>query len=273
MARTRPFSIRVFALSVALQLTAVLLLFRFVAPDTWARNVAAGLGPFAMVFLEMQMFTCFFEWGFHRYILHGRIHQWLSRFSRGHRHHHALTPIRIIVAPDGLRIVLNEYPITSPHQYEDATFPPYALAAFWVLFSPILIGLQVLAPDTPVILGGLVSIAWSMFAYEAFHSVEHFPYEWWERATTSPRWGWLWRRVYGFHHFHHANIATNEAISGFLGLPVADWVFRTYNQPPGLLLQGRLATAKMFAIRKPWPFVVRLDNWARARETAITHGH
>jgi hemolysin III len=67
---------------------------------------------------------------------------------------------------------------------------------------------------------------------------------------------------------HHANISCNEAISGFFGLPIADWVFRTYHQPRELLLEGRMATARDFAIGRPWPFVAWVDAWVRRRESA-----
>ena len=73
----------------------------------------------------------------------------------------------------------------------------------------------------------------------------------------------------GFHHFHHANVGANEAISGFFGLPVADWLFGTYHQPKELLLQGRMATAKDFAVKPPPAWVRALDEWARKRESAL----
>jgi hemolysin III len=79
----------------------------------------------------------------------------------------------------------------------------------------------------------------------------------------------MWRLFYGFHHMHHANISCNEAIGGFFGLPVADWVFGTYHQPKDLLLEGRLATAKDFAIPPPRGFVRWFDEWARKRESKI----
>ncbi len=266
----RPFSIPLFSLSVAIQYTLLVIVLRSFAPVTWERQLAAGVGAFILVFLGIQLVNCFFEWGFHRYILHRQIHPWLSRFSSGHRHHHLLTPIKLGVNEAGPgRIILNRYPITEAGQHEDAAFPPYALLGFWLFFSPLLIGLQYLLPHWPIILGGSASIAWSMFSYEVFHAVEHYPYEWWQRATNSVRWGWLWRRIYGFHHFHHANINANEAISGFFGLPVADWLFGTYNQPPGLLLQGRLATAQLFQIKQPARVVNRLDVWSRRREAGI----
>jgi hemolysin III len=167
------------------------------------------------------------------------------------------------------RIVLNRYPIVDEEQFEDAVFPIYALGALWLLFTPLLVVMQRILPHAPVYFGGFGAIAWSMASYEILHGVEHLPYTWWERATEHPRFGGLWRRVYGFHHFHHANISSNESISGFFGLPLADWAFRTYHQPEDLLLHGRIATAKDFAVHPPWPFVAWMDRWARAREAKI----
>ena len=268
----RPFSIWRFSLQLFLQFALLLIGLRFLAPALWAQQVAAGPGAFVLVFLGMHLFTCFFEWGFHRYVLHSVTVSWLGRFARGHRNHHALTNIQLrrdLAGPG--RIVLNRYPIVDEEQFEDAAFPVYSLAAFWLLFTPLLIVVQLLLPHAPIYLGGYAAITWAMATYEVFHGIEHFPYPWWERATLHPRFGGLWRKVYGFHHFHHANVGSNEAISGFFGLPLADWLFRTYHQPQDLLLHGRMATAKEFAVRPPWPFVTWLDRWARARETKIVH--
>jgi hemolysin III len=68
---------------------------------------------------------------------------------------------------------------------------------------------------------------------------------------------------------HHANIGCNEAISGFFALPIPDWCFGTHHQPRELLLEGRMATAKDFAVREPRRFVRWLDRWARQRESTI----
>ena len=106
---------------------------------------------------------------------------------------------------------------------------------------------------------------------EILHAIDHHPYEWWKRATEHPRLGKMWRKLYGFHHMHHANISCNEAISGFFGLPIADWVLGTYHQPRELLLEGRVATAKDFAVPPP-PRIIRwLDGWARKLEARVHH--
>lgn len=267
------FSIARFALLVAFQLVLLVLAVRAGFPKLWAMSVAAGAWRFTLVFLGMHLFIAFFEWFFHRYVLHGVTVWWLRRFARGHRHHHSLTPIRLRPSgPGSDRVVLNEYPITHEEQYPDSDFPVYALVAFWVLFTPLLAGVQLVLPRWPVMLGGYAAIAWSMTLYEILHAIDHWPYEWWKNATESPRFGAIWRRLYGFHLMHHANIGCNEAISGFFGLPIPDWCFGTYHQAKELLLDGRMATAKDFSILAPHGFVRAIDRWARKRETGILRG-
>ena len=264
------FSILRFAAFVSIQLALLLFALRAFFPTLWAMNVAAGVSGFLLVFLAMHLFIAFFEWFFHRYVLHGVTVWWLRRFARGHRNHHSLTAIRLRpVQPGSDRVVLNEYPITREEQYPDSDFPVYALIAFWVLFTPLLAGLQLVLPRLPILLGGYAAVAWSMTLYEILHAIEHWPYEWWKRATEHPRFGIFWRRLYGFHLMHHANVGCNEAISGFFGMPVPDWCFGTYHQPKELLLDGRMATAKDFSIPAPRGFVSRIDRWARKRETGI----
>ena len=266
----KKFSIFWFSVQVVLQLAALLIAFRFLLPGLWARQLAAGGGALLVSFLGMHMVLCFFEWAFHRYVLHSITSRWLQNFAKAHRHHHGLTPIRLQpVAAGSDRYVLNRYPIVEEAQFEDSAFPSYAIVAFWAFFTPLLAGLQFLLPHMPILLGGYAAITWSMALYEILHAIEHHPYEWWKRATEHPRTGGLWRKLYGFHHMHHANVSCNEAISGFFGLPLADWAFGTYHQPRELLLEGRVATAKDFAIAPP-PRIVRwLDAWARKRETLV----
>jgi hemolysin III len=273
MTQAKPrFSIFLFSIQAIGQYALLLVAFRLLLPGLWARQFAAGPLALLTAFLGMHMFLCFFEWAFHRYVLHAITTPWLKRFARGHRNHHGLTPIRLQpVAAGSDRYVLNRYPIVDESQNEDSAFPAYAILAFWAIFTPVLIGLQLLLPQFPVLMGGYAGIAFSMCLYEILHAIEHRPYEWWKRATEHPRFGAMWRKLYGFHHMHHANISCNEAISGFFGLPLADWVFGTYHQPKGLLLEGRVATAKDFAVPPPPSMVRWLDAWARKREAKLHH--
>jgi len=259
-----------FTLLALLQLVLLFAGYHALFPKLWAGQLAGGVAPFVSAFLAMHLFLCFFEWFFHRYVLHGVTSRWLKRLAHEHRHHHSLTSIRLRPVEKGSdRFILNEYPITHEAQYPSSAFPAYALVAFWALFTPLLVGLQAFMPRLPVVLAGYAAIAWSMMLYEILHAIEHWPYEWWQRATEHPRFGALWRKLYGFHLMHHANIGCNEGIGGFFGFPIADWCFGTYHQPKQLLLEGRKATAKDFAVSPPRRFVRWLDRWTRKRETGI----
>jgi len=270
MANDQRFSITRFSLLVAVQLVVLFFALRLLVPTVWARNMAAGPWALIFVFLGVHLLIAFFEWFFHRYVLHRMTALWLQKLATAHRHHHSLTQIRLRPVEQGSdRFVLNEYPITREEQHPDSAFPVYALAAFWVLFTPLLVVLQILWPNLPFLFGGYAAIAWSMILYEVIHAIDHWPYEWWSKATEHPRFGRFWRPLYGFHHMHHANIGCNEAIGGFFALPVPDWIFGTYHQPKELLLHDRLATARDFAIGEPRRFVRWLDRWAQRRETAI----
>ena len=89
------FSIFRFSLLAAAQYAALLLAFRFLLPGVWAKQFAGGWPALVLSFLAVHLFLCFFEWWFHRYILHSASVRIFDRFSRGHRHHHDLTPIRL----------------------------------------------------------------------------------------------------------------------------------------------------------------------------------
>lgn len=270
MRTTKPFSIRQFSFFASAQSLALVLGLYAILPNLWAGQIAAGGGMIFLVFLGMHLMVCFFEWFFHRYLLHTMPMAFVKSFAINHRNHHALTRIALLPAPESVnRVVINRYPIVEKEQHRYATFPWWALLGFWAFFTPLIVLLQLLFPHMPFLLGGYMAVAWSMMCYEIFHAIEHRPYEWWKNATEHPRFGPLWRRIYGFHHMHHANIRCNEAIGGFFGLPVADWAFKTYHQPKELLLSGRVATVEQFTIRAPWRIVQLLDRWVRGQEAVL----
>jgi len=264
------FSIFWFSVQTALQLGVLLVAFRFLLPGVWAAQFTHGWIGIGLVFLAAHMALGFFEWAFHRYVLHAIVSSPLELFAKAHRNHHGLTSIRLQPVKAGSdRYILNEYPIVAEEQHEDSAFPWWAYLGFVGWFLPAMALLQWAFPTTPILLGGLFAITWSMSLYEILHAIEHLDYEWWKKATEHPRFGGMWSKIYGFHHMHHANVSCNEAISGFFGLPIADWVMGTYHQPKELLLEGRVATAKDFAVPRPPKFVQWLDGWARKRESQI----
>jgi len=265
--KRRRFSIARFALMVVLQIAVLFFGLHFAFPGIWRSQIEAGPLAIILVFVGFHLFLSFFEWFFHRYVLHFVTISWLRKFAKEHRLHHSLTAIRLRPASEGSdRVILNEYPITQEEQFESSAFPFYALTVFWLVFTPLVVGLQLAWPKLPFLLGGYAAIAWSMGLYEILHAIDHWPYEWWRRAIEHRVFGAFWKPVYGFHLMHHANVACNEAISGFFWLPVPDWCFGTHHQPKQLLLEGRKATAKEFTIRPPHGFVRKLDRWARGRE-------
>ncbi len=134
----RRFSILWFSVQMLAQYALLLLGIRTFLPRVWAIHIAAGPFAFLMVLLSIHLLMCFFEWAFHRYVLHSVTTTWLGRFARGHRSHHGLTPIKLQPVTEGSdRYVLNRYPITEQEQYEDSAFPVYALIAFWAFFTPL----------------------------------------------------------------------------------------------------------------------------------------
>ena len=208
------FSIARFTLLLLSQVLVLFAGYHALFPKLWARQLQGGVPAFLAVFLGIHLLLCFFEWAFHRYVLHAVGVPWLSAFAREHRHHHSLTAIRLRPVAEGSdRVILSEYPITQEEQFESSAFPKYALIAFWALFTPLLLGLQALLPELPVLLAGYAAIAWSMMLYEVLHAIEHWPYEWWRAATEHAHFGGFWRRLYGFHLMHHANVGCNEGIS------------------------------------------------------------
>lgn len=266
------FSILRFLLVVALQVAILVTVTHFVASGIWGRQLSAGVLAFAVCFVAFHLFLSYFEWFFHRYVLHSVTWACFKKFADEHRLHHSLTAIRLRPTATGShRVILNEYPITREPQFESMAFPFYSLTVFWLLFTPLLVGLQLLFPAAPVLLGGYAAVVWSLLLYEILHAIDHWPYEWWKKATEHPRFGGLGRLLYGFHLMHHANISCNEAISGFFAIPVPDLCFGTYHQPKQLLLEGRRATADEFTIRPPFRWVRWLDRWSRKRETRMHH--
>jgi hemolysin III len=224
----KPFSVFWFALTITLTLVAFALATRFITPKIWQVTLAAPFWKLGVVFLSAHLFCAFAEFLFHRYVLHSPF-PLLGRLYRQHTIHHSLTNVKLISVGDNQGKIFNRYPIIKEEQHEASYFPWYSLAGFIVAFLPIGIALQVFFPSWPFLFGITLSIAWSISLYEIIHMIEHLPFEvFWKPKVTHCCFGKFWTRIYCFHLRHHADVSSNENISGFFGFPIADVVFGTY---------------------------------------------
>lgn len=259
-----PFSLGLFVLTVAVTVAGLGAILRFAAPGVWQAEWAAPLWAFAVAFAGISLVNCFVEFFFHRYVLHRPAIPGLGRMYRQHTLHHALTRVGRKPARDGRGLVFveNKFPIMEPEQSEGAFFPWYSLAVFAAVLTPGLLVLRWLMPEVPWLLGGVAALASSLTLYELLHAINHWPFERWSPLIEHPRWGWFWRPVYSFHLRHHAVIDCNESVSGFFGLPIADWVFGTCVIPPTIYADGEAWQPANFMAPRPCGFIRWLDGVA-----------
>ncbi len=261
------FSLPLFFVTVVVSFAALAGLVKLIAPESvWAIQISASFLQFAVAFLAIHLVACFVEYAFHRYVLHKPVVPFLSRFYRQHTLHHNLTRIGRRRTASGREVpfVENIYPITEDEQGEASFFPWYTLAVFAVVLTPLLAVLQWLAPSFPWFFGGYSALAFSLFLYETFHAIEHWPFEKWAPLIESRRMGWFWRKVYSFHLRHHAVIDCNEAISGFFTLPVFDWVFGTFILPKSLYANGEEWKPSEFKSPEPCALIRWCDTQSDA---------
>ncbi len=258
------FSLPLFVLTLLATLAALLAALRLFFPGVWTAQFVAGAGEAVAAFLAVSLVNAFVEYFFHRYVLHTPAVPFLRRLYRQHTLHHALTRIARRAAPDGRGVLFieNKFPIVEPEQGEASFFPWYALAVFALVLSPLFALLQWLLPDYPWFVSGFAALACSLTLYEVLHAINHWPFEKWAPLVTHPRWGRFWRPIYGFHLRHHAVTDCNESISGFFGLPVADWIFGTCVIPRTVYAQGEEWAEDKFSHPRPRALIRRLDRWA-----------
>ena len=259
------FSLPLFVVTVIGTLAFLFAALRFAAPGVWDAQWRASLAFGIVAFVAISMLNCFFEYFFHRYLLHTPALPLVRRLYRQHTLHHGLTHIVRRPARDGRAIlcVENKFPIVEPEQGEASFFPWYALAVFAAVLTPVFVLLQWLLPAFPWFVAGYAALAVSISLYEILHAINHWSLEIWSPLLTHRVWGAFWRPVYGFHLRHHAVTDCNESISGFFGLPVADWVFRTCIIPRTVYTDGEPSDADMFRSPRPVALIGWLDAWAR----------
>ena len=263
-AQPEEFSLPVFALTVLATLAGLLTALRLLAPGVWTAQFLAPTSKGVFAFLVITLVDAFIEYFFHRYVLHTPAIPFLRRLYKQHTLHHALTRIGRKQARDerGILFIENKFPIIEPEQGEASFFPWYSLAVFALVLSPLLALLQWLCPSLPWFLAGFAALATSLTLYEMLHAINHWPFEKWAPLIQHSRWGWFWRPAYAFHLRHHAVIDCNESVSGFFGLPVADWVFGTCVIPRTIYAEGEECTPDEFRSPAPRWIIKALDGWA-----------
>jgi hemolysin III len=261
---TEEFSLPLFVLTVLATLAALLAALRLFVPGVWAEQFLAPVWKGGIAFLAVSLVNCFLEYFFHRYVLHMPAIPFLRRLYKQHTLHHALTRIARKQSRDGRGILFieNKFPIIEPEQGEASFFPWYSMAIFAVVLSPLLALLQWVFPSFPWFFGGFMALAVSLTLYEVLHAINHWPFEKWEPLISHPFWGRLWMPAYAFHLRHHAVIDCNESISGFFGLPLADWTFGTCVIPQTVYADGEEWTPDKFRQPNPRWLIRQLDGWA-----------
>ncbi len=264
-AQHEEFSLPLFSFTILVSLAGLGALLKIVAPDAWTLQFVAPAWKMLAAFLVVSLANGFVEYFFHRYILHTSAIPVLRRLYRQHTLHHALTRIGRKKSRDGRGILFieNKFPIIEPEQGEASFFPWYSMGVFAVLATPFLALLQWAFPSFPWFFGGYFALAVSLTLYEVLHAINHWPFETWEPLIEHPRWKGFWRPVYAFHLRHHAVIDCNESISGFFGLPLADWVFGTCVIPKTVYADGEEWAPEKFRSPQPVWIIRKLDAWAR----------
>jgi hemolysin III len=261
------FSFPLFLSTVVATLAGLTALLRWVLPGWWTEQFAAGPFHWLAAFMAVSLLNCFVEYFFHRYLLHAAPVPLFRYFYRQHTLHHGLTHVVRRPRPGGggYYVIENRFPIETREQGEASFFPWYSLATFALLLTPLLAALQWLLPAFPWMLCGYAALASSIVLYEGLHSINHWPIETWQPLIEHPRWGRLWRPLYSFHLRHHAVPDCNESVSGWFGLPIADWAFGTCVIPATMYADGEAWDPEKFRRPTPrWP-IARLDSWVAAR--------
>lgn len=260
--KTEPkFSVALFSFTVVASLGAYLFILKLVAPDIWEAQMQASISSIVLTTLAVLFVNCFIEYIFHRYVLHAPLFPFLAYFYKQHTIHHALTGVVAMRGDDSGVVVKNRYPIINESQYRASFFPWYSFLIFSALLSPFFFLAQRSMPQRPIFLGGCLALTVSISLYEIVHAIEHLPLERWSPFLHNPKFGGFWRLIYSFHLRHHADVKCNEAVSGFLGLPLADWVFGTWVNPRTLYPECELVPVASFKSPKP-RFIGWLDQLA-----------
>jgi hemolysin III len=267
VSKIKPFSVKIFVINIVLSVSVYLAVLANLAPKVWQIQLQTSLGLLFWTFIAWHLSNAFLEHLFHRYILHTPAIPGMFYFYKSHTRHHALTHI----VYKKITGVHNVYPIIEEKQHSDSFFPWYSYTVFALVLTGPMALVQWLLPTAPIFLGGVLALAWTISLYEILHAFEHKPLEKWipKLEHRIPIVRKFWRRAYAFHLRHHADIKCNEGISGFFGIPIADFVFGTWTDPITLYTHGTHVSKKEFISPTPVFFIRWLDLWAEKRKQKI----
>lgn len=256
-----------FAAFTGSQFVLALFVFKWVAPDEFAREFAQPWAIVLWTFL-LGIPLSLFEYLYHRYLLHSAVLPFLRSMNRAHSHHHGLTAVKAPVTPkdpDMLVEVFNEYPIESVEQEESMMFPVYAISIFYVVFLILLaLPFKLLFPTQPLVVSTLMTSTLCYSAYELWHQVLHLPFEGFWKPMMQGRRRRFVRHVYAFHLMHHWRPTCNLAVVGFWGLAIWDHIFGTHRRPHHLPVRGAKVNYNDVKLGEPrWP-ISMLDGWMPA---------
>lgn len=127
----KPFSVSLFAITLVLSLAFYITGLAVFFPTVWRVQTSASAWEITIVFVLCHLGTAFFEYFFHRYVLHYPLIPGLGYFFKSHTRHHGLTHIvyRKVVG------VKNIYPIIEEKQHEGSFFPWYSFLVFAAVFT------------------------------------------------------------------------------------------------------------------------------------------
>lgn len=258
------FSIWLFVVTIITSLAILFCLLWLFTPTMLAAELRSGWKLLLLTFLGAHLLNAFVEFFFHRYVLHAPVVPIFAHFYKQHTLHHALTAVKLPRTPVHGETpgVINHYPILEEKQHEASFFPRYSLLLFAALGTVfVCIPVKLVFPSLPVFIMSYSALAFSLVLYELLHALEHKPITSWEPFLTHPTYGPLFKILYAFHLRHHADIHSNESISGFFGIPLPDFIFGTWVNPHTLYRHREQVDPKEFMSPTP-RFIGWLDRYA-----------
>jgi hypothetical protein len=160
-----------------------------------------------LAFVAGVVYSSFFEWALHRYILHSR--RFLKSPHRAHQleHHGIFRADATYFLTEGLHEKGDEKHLTFAWYHAPLLIALHVplLALAWLYLGPW-------------VAGGLLAAMVAYYgAYEYLHYCMHVPRKRWLERT------WLFRAIQDHHRYHHVYYMKNLNVV----LPLADFILRT----------------------------------------------